>query len=228
MTRDEIITEAYRKIGALGDYETASSTQLSIGATNLNAIMEHYNVHGLQPWKITIVSPTCASWTSAGKTVGDGSTIDTGAKAERLLYAYRVDDNDDRLELNIETRAEFYSHPSLETTGVPLSVYYQPLVSTGTVKIWPLPNADWADANHVIELHFQVAMDEFANGSATPDIPAVWNMALIFELACALAPNYGLPPNERNLMERQRIRFLQEALDFQNEEGSMFIRPKRM
>lgn len=227
MTRDELITEAFRKIGVLGDYETASATQLSIGATNLNAIVLDFAADGMPIWKMTTVSPTMASWTSAGKAVGDGATIDTSGRAVKLISAVRVNDSDQRIEMKIQTRDEFLKNANLEETGIPQYIYFQPGITNGTVKIWPLPNTEWADADHSIDMDFHVEYDSFAGGSSTPDFPAHWNLTLIYQLAHHLTPNYGIPIQERNLLERTAMNLKAEALSIGNEEGSVYIRPGR-
>ena len=40
-----------------------------------------------------------------------------------------------------------------------------------------------------------------------------------------LAPEYGVPAEERNALRNDMIMFKQEALSAGSEEGSMFVRP---
>jgi hypothetical protein len=48
---------------------------------------------------------------------------------------------------------------------------------------------------------------------------------MIYGLADRLAPEYGVPLQDRQLLTQQAERFHQTALSFGMEEGSMFFQP---
>ena len=57
------------------------------------------------------------------------------------------------------------------------------------------------------------------------DFPPYWTEALIYGLSDRLAPEYGIPLQDRQLLTQQAERFHQNALLFGQEEGSMFFQP---
>lgn len=61
----------------------------------------------------------------------------------------------------------------------------------------------------------------FENG-----IPEYWLEAVIYGLAYRLSPDYGIPLQDRQLLMGEAARFLQEAVEFSNDDpGSLFLQP---
>lgn len=224
MTRNEIILEAYRKCG-FGNFETPTSTDYDVGATNLNAIILDFVADGMQIWKRVKYTVDMSDITTvSGATVGDGQTIDTGAKPVRLVSANRVYDST-VVPLEIYERERWFQIPTPSQTGAPNAVYLDTGKTTGKMYCWPLPDSDW-QTNGTFEFDIVSEFDETASSSDVPDFPSHWNMALIYALAAALAPNLGLPLNERTALERQAERLHMRALSNDNEYTSIYIKVK--
>lgn len=230
ITRDQLISSALRKCGALGETETATSAQLNAGATALNALIKAFSTDGMQLWKLeTVVEPFTSFPDTTPVTVGAGvgPTIVTSKSPLKLLGAYRqLIADETKTELGIYTRAEWLNIPTATTEGAPLAVYFQPLKTTGLLSIWPLPDATW-QADGQLLLDFHVAVTETTTGTDVLDFPDHWEQTMIYSLAQRLAPEYGVPIAERQLLTQDSERFRKEALDFSNEEGSVFLRPSQ-
>lgn len=227
-TRDQLITDALRKCGALGDGETAASAQISAGASAINPLIKAWAAHGLQIWKIERVTEPMSSFVDdSALTVGVGQTIVTTNHPLKLVNAWREHTVDETVtELHIATRQRYLGNPTPTTTGTPVEVYYQPLKTTGQISLWPVPDTDWSTNGNLL-LDFQVQFTETSTGSDVIDMPDHWEEALIYALAVRLAPEYGVPINERNLLKIDAKEALDLALSFSGEEGSLFIYPER-
>lgn len=227
-TRDEIITAALRKCGALGDGETASTEQVNAGASALISLVKAFAADGMQIWKIEQVTAACSLFPdSQGESVGVGQTVVTSTAPLKLIGAWRSEiATGQRSPLAIWTRQEYMDMANPETTGAPIAVYFQPVKTTGVLHVYPVPDsvhvADWE-----LILDFQTQYTEITSSSTVLDFPDHWEQTLIYSLAQRLAPEYGVAINERNLLTQDSERFRQEALAYSNEEGSVFLRPNR-
>lgn len=228
ITRDQLVSSALRKCGALGDAETATSAQLAVGATALNALIKAFSTDGMQLWKLeTVVEPFSSFINTTPVSVGVGQTIVTSKAPLKLLNAYRqLAADETKTPLDIYTRAEWLDITTPTSEGAPLAVYFQPLKSTGTLAIWPLPDTTW-QADGQLLLDFHVAITETTTGTDILDFPDHWEQTIIYSLAQRLAPEYGVPIAERQLLTQDSERFRNEALSFSNEEGSIFMQPSR-
>lgn len=57
------------------------------------------------------------------------------------------------------------------------------------------------------------------------DFPAYWTEAVIYGLTYRLAPEYGVPLQDRQTLAAEAKRFLDEALEYSTEDSSLFIQP---
>ena len=227
-TRDQIITAALRKCGALGDTETATSGMISAGAAALVALIKARITDGLQIWKLEKVIEPFSSFTDTTPvTVGVGQTIVTTNSPLKLLGAWRRETATEiTTPMDVISRQEYFRVPNPAAEGAPLQVYYQPLKTTGVLNIWPLPDATWqADGELVLDFH--VKFTEVTTGTDVLDMPDHWEQAIIYELAVRLAPEYGVPINERQMLKLEADEYKKEALDFSQEEGSIYFAPDR-
>lgn len=225
-TRNEIITDALRKCGALGEKETPTTEQYNAGASALNSLIKAFAADGMQIWKIEqVVKDFSAFTTSAAVTVGVGKTVVTSNVPLKLIGAWRqLTASELKTPLEIYTRQEYMDIPDPAAEGAPLAVYFQPLKTDGSLYLWPIPDSTW-QADGRIVLDFQVQYTATTAGTDVLDFPDHWEQTLIYSLAQRLAPEYGVSINERNLLTQDSERFRQEALFFSNEEGSIFLRP---
>jgi hypothetical protein len=72
---------------------------------------------------------------------------------------------------------------------------------------------------------YQRPFEDFDAAIDEPDFPQEWFDALKYGLATRLAPEYGVPATERQLLTAEMTRIKQEALSMGMEEGSIFFQP---
>jgi hypothetical protein len=92
----------------------------------------------------------------------------------------------------LETRDQYSAIPDKTTTGDwPSKAFYEPTMNTGTLLVWPVPNA-----TRTMKLQAVVPVTEFALVSTTVALPPGWQKALTANLALELAPEYEVSPSD--------------------------------
>jgi hypothetical protein len=222
-TRDEIIDSALRKAAGIGDWETVSAVQLAKAAFLLNSIIKSYHQIGMPIWAHRTVEIPCIHFDTDGKvTLGIGEVIDT-PKPLKITQCF-MDIDDTLRELYITDRQTFHSFAHSPLLGAPSMIYYQPERAVGQLYVYQRPDT-YHQTNGTLILHHQTTLQDVDVSADELDFPVEWILLMIYELACHIAPDYGLPIQERNLLEATRARLKKESLDFDTEEGSVYIQP---
>jgi hypothetical protein len=230
-SRDSIISAAFRKIGALGDYETIDSTRLNIGIAALNPMIKALAAQGMPLWAISEKYIAMSNWASnPSVTIGPGATINQTDKPLKILQAVRRDNSVTSqpldVPLEITTYEDYQALSSKKASGAPIKLFYLPGAYTGTISLWPMPDSFW-QTNGQLYIRYHRQFQDFDSSSDEPDFPVEWHEALIYQLALRLAPEYGLSLNERMVLKKEADSILEAALSFGTEEGSLFIVPAR-
>lgn len=238
ITRDEIIVAAFRKIGALGDYETIDTARTNAGIAALNPMIKTFMNQGMQVWCTQDVRVSMSSFiggpslalTSGNTTVvtGDGAGLGMAFQPLKVLKAIRRDNSNPALPIDIEmdllTADEYLMQSSKNATGAPSMLFFKPFRSATNISLWVAPDSYWQTNGQVI-LRVQRQIMDFDSATDNPDFPSQWFEALIYGLATRLAPNYGLSLEDRKLLIAEAKDIIKQATDFDQEQGSMFIVP---
>lgn len=223
MTRTQVITGALRKLGALPSGGAPSAAQTSDAADALNALIKAFQADGMPVWAIDSTTFTVTSGIST-YTIGPGETIDIPAAPLKVLQAQRTLLGGENVPLQLKSRYDFNALPISDTiTGTPVALYYQPLstngIPTGSIHVWPNPD----DSTTVITLDYQRPFDDMDGANDNLDFPSYWVMALIYNLAWALSPEFGIPVTERTALQKEALYWKEEALSYGTEEGSIYF-----
>lgn len=221
-TRADIIKSALRKAGALGDWESPTSEQTTAAALALQMLVKAWQVQGMPVWVIKEQSIPSTNLAGGTVNIGLGQTINV-AKPLKVLQAFlRRDDLDTPLDIWDRWNYNTLVNHSIE--GTPTIIYYQPLLTYGTLHCYPLPDAATQTATSVV-IHYQAMFEDMDSDSNDLSFPPEWTKAVTYQLAVDLAPEYGLSINERQQLKMEAKEFKEEALSFGTEEGSLFIQP---
>lgn len=227
-TRSQVIKGALRKIGVLPSGGTPTANQTSDASDALNAIIKTLQADGMPVWAMATTSFTVSSGINT-YSIGPGLTVNVPATPLKVVQAQRTILNGENVPLDIRDRYDFNALPINSTvTGTPVALYYQPLSSTtggptGTVNLWPNPN----DSTTVITLDYQRPYSDMNADTDNLDFPSYWVTPLIYLLAWSLAPEYGIPPIDRGVLQKEAEYWHQYALSFGAEEGSVFMTPSK-
>lgn len=175
-------------------------------------------------------------WTTInGAPSGDTVTITaalTGASAiSNVVYAYttqivrplrvidarRKDTSD--VPIDVVSRNEYFNLPNKTNNGSINQVYYDPQLTTGKLYIWPTGNT----ATDKIEIDLMLPIEDFDSSNIDPDFPQEWLLALKWNLASHLGPEYGLDLKRQYYLDGKAEKFLNSVLDFDAEGGSVYF-----
>lgn len=226
-SRDFVITEAFKKINALGNFETLDTPRLNDGINALNPLVKHLATMGMPLWAIDeLTIPFSTLSTVGGASIGLGQSVNSVAPL-KVLQALRKDTTTGYdVPMTIYTYEDYENLSNKAANGAPISLFYQPKGAVGALKVWLLPDSYW-QTNGSLYIRYQRPFQDSGSATDTPDFPVEWHRTLILGLACDLAPNYGLDVTQRQQLEKKYKDSLDEILGFSGEEGSLFVHPTR-
>ena len=225
LTRNQFIEAALRTLGVLALDQTPSATEYTNALVKLNALIGEFRVKGLQVWQRTSYTMSLTNGTSSYN-IGSGQTLNTPYPLH-LLQAVRLDANSGtRITIDIIADYNFNLLPS-NSSGVPIQVTYQPKMNMGVIKVWPTPDS-YAATNVTLLLTYLRPLEYFSASTDTADFPEEWVSAIIYGLAVRLAPEYGVPLQDRSLLIKEAEQYLKVAEDNAFEDASIFFQPSRL
>lgn len=226
-TRDQLITDALEKAGGLGVNETASANQITRASSALYSLLKTFHTKGMPLWKLKQYSFAMNLFTNGYASLGYSCTLNTAGHPLKVISAQRYDNiSETTIDLHIDTRYEYFVIPSVNIESVPTQIYFKPTATFGEVYLWPRPDTYW-QTNGTLLIDIQEPTNTLTAGTDLPDFPNEWEEAIIYGLADRLAPNYGLPIQERQMLKADAKERLDDALSFGNEEGSVYIHPAK-
>lgn len=221
LTGDQLVNAAMRKLAVLGDGQSPSATQLANGTQALNVMLKTFTVKGMPLWATTERTLTMTATNSY--TYGIGQTYNFPSPLKVISARLEETTGGAIIPLDIITRDRFVIL-NTETTGRPTSLWHEPKNQISVLHLWPIPDTTTI-SDYTLKFVFQRPFEDQVSGSDTIDFPQWWMEAVIYGLAHRLAPEFGIPLADRKLLATEAEYFLQEALSFGTEEGSLYFQP---
>jgi hypothetical protein len=218
LTRNQLIESALRKLGVLAEGQTPSTQNYADGMMALNTVISQLRAVGMPLWARSeyTFTPTTNTYT-----IGTGMTLSTPFPV-KLLQAFRTDTGA-KIPLEIVAREDFNILPT-SSNGSPIKINYQPFVNYGTISLWPTP----ASTNTAtVTLVYQRPYQYFTTSTETMDFPEEWYTAIIYHLAVRLAPEWGVPLPDRQMLMQEAKMYTEDAAMVGQEDGSFFVMPER-
>jgi hypothetical protein len=218
LTRNQIIESALRKLGVLAEGQTPSTQNYADGMMALNTVISQLRAVGMPLWARSeyTFTPTTNTYT-----IGTGMTLSTPFPV-KLLQAFRTD-TDAKIPLEIVAREDFNILPT-SSNGSPIKINYQSFVNYGTISLWPTPTST---NTATITLVYQRPYQYFTTSTETMDFPEEWYSAIIYHLAVRLAPEWGVPLPDRQMLMQEAKMYTDDAMSVGQEDGSFFIQAER-
>lgn len=119
------------------------------------------------------------------------------------------------------TRQEYMQQPTKDSTGTIIQLYYSPQLGNGRLFVWQTAQ----DCNQVAYFTFDRPLQISDDQIDSPDFPSEWRMTLKWNLAKQLLPGYTIPPDTAQTIKENAAQSLEEALDFDEETGSLYVMP---
>ncbi len=216
LTRDQIITRAYAKIGIPGEGNTLTTNQISDGAEALNSVVALAVTDGMPLWKRT-TEQLALSTTSQQYTL---------TNAIKVVDVFLRDTSGSQYSIKGKSLYDFMALPR-NSQGVPVHWQFTPSIQGGTLQLWPLTSDSTSVSTKTIQVVYQKEFDGFVSGTDTADFPAYWLQALVYKTAVLLAPEHGVPLNDRQALKAEAQEYWALASSYGDEASSFFIQPEK-
>lgn len=221
--RDDIIKSALRKLGVLAQGQTPTTEDYTNASIALNMLVAEYRTIGMPLWSRKTYSFNPVASTQSYN-IGIGQTLNT-AYPLHILQAFRQDSgNSTRINMEVSSNYDLNLYPT-NSGGTPIQLSYQPMINYGVISVWPVP--DSTATTSTITIVYTAPFDYFDSSTDTMDFPEEWYKAIVYGLAVDLAPEWGIPLEDRQVLAREAKQYLDNAKDYGFEDGSMFIQPER-
>jgi hypothetical protein len=217
LNRNDLIERAYAKLGIPGEGNTLSTQQYTDGNTALNSVIALAQTDGMSLWKRT----------TAQVTPSTTSQVYTIANAVKIAGLFLRDTGGTQYELQNKSLYDFMRLPR-NAIGIPTHWTWQPSIEGGTVSIWPLTSDSSTVSTKTIQIIYQKEFDGFDSTTIdTLDFPAYWTLAIVYKTAVILAPESGIPLEDRKQLQQEANEYWKRASDYGDEDGSFYIQPDR-
>ena len=221
VTRDDIIKGALRKIGVVAQGETPTSDQITEASFALNLMVKAWEADGMPLWALrTTAIPLTAGVNTYN--IGITKTVNIDKPLKVIQAWIRDTTSNVDTPMRILTKQEYSILGNKTTPGKPIQIYYEPLSDYGVLHVFPTP-ASIDASNNQIYITYQRPYEDFNIATDTPDFPQEWYDAVVYGLAVRLAPEYGLPIDQRRVLSQEAMDIKLIAMSFGTEEGSLYL-----
>lgn len=218
LTRDQLIVRAYAKLGIPGEGNSLSAAQIADGDECLNTVVALAVTDGMPLWKrlTTTVTPS---------TTSQAYTLPNAVKVSQVVLRDVLGGS--QYALQNKSLYDFNNLPNL-SVGVPVHYRFAPAIEGGVVYIWPQTSDPATVSAKLIDIVYQKEFDGFVATGNTPDFPAYWTAALVYRTAVMLAPENGVPLQDRQMLMQEASNYWSTASAYGDEDGSFYIQPDRV
>lgn len=223
-TTGTILEEALRKLGVIEESVSITSAQISDATPTLEMYLKSLGNYGLMVWKVQKVNKTAVAGTASY------TPSSTYRYTEITDVQWRDSDGNDS-PLTMISREEYSRIPDKDAAGQPTQCWYDKdsVVGSDLLYVWPVPDSSNAGNGEVIvitgTIPIQDADDSSPDGTYDIDLPAEWLEAVAYGMAVRLAPSYGIPLEDRMMLNREYKDILKQTLAFDRETESVYFRP---
>lgn len=195
LTRNQLIEQAYRKIGVVVQGESMTAEQLADAVIRLNLILKEWESDKVFLWREHLVSVSLVVGT-------DSYAAETDPAIHWIDRAYLRRDNRDTALEYLSWR-EFQDIYDKTTEGRPTTYSFD--ARNRRIHLWPVPS----EADTLRYLAITSLKDWTAEGSSG-EFPARWQRPLLYTLAADLAEDYA-DVNMAMTLQRQAVNSYMKA-----------------
>lgn len=183
-TAQTIIDRALRLIGAIASGESPTTAESNDGLTALNAMISSWQTEKLNVYAFVDTAFTLVA-TDASYTVGPSGNFNLTPRPPKIEQVY-VRANSIDYPVELIDYAKWNSIPDKTSdSDIPIYAYYEPTLTTGTLQLWPVPNA--AYSLHIVTW---TTLAELAALATSISLPQGYERALAYNLAIEVASEY--------------------------------------
>lgn len=194
MTWAELILQALRRSGVVGQGQTPSAEDTNGCVVELQLMIDEWRV---QRWLVpNLISPSKVSTGATSYTIGTGGDFDV-PRPDRIEYAFarqltsnapgQVD-----YSLILISAREDYDRIALKSmTGFPAYLFYDSAYPLGNLFVWPIPQA----STYSIFVTIKSNLDSPTGSTIaqTINLPGIAISAIMWNLTARIRPQYQMP-----------------------------------
>jgi hypothetical protein len=213
LVTNELIDEAYDLIGIGSEGEAITADMYARAKRSANLIIKSW---GAKPhlWLKTERSVTLIADTASYALTPKPMRV---TSVRRRITTGALD-----TPMNELAREEYFDMPNKTQSSVPVSFYYDPQATTGTLYVWPRPSAATA-ASMTLQLTYLRRMEDFVGSSDDGDFPQEWLEAFTTALAVPLARKYA--PDRLTEAKALADELFANLSGFDHEPASLYLQP---
>lgn len=188
MIVQDVVTGSLRLLGVYGAGDTPEPEDLADGLITLNEMLNDWNSQHLAVYVIVNrILPLTA--TTGIYTIGPGGTFDY-PRPVKIESAGIIQSNGLRTDLKLDTSAEWGMIPEKTVAGrLPLRMYNNNDYPLAALRFWPVPSQ-----NCQLDLYAWDELEDALILTDDFDLPPGYLRAVRYNLAVAIAPEYGRDP----------------------------------
>lgn len=209
-TRNEIITQAYRKCGAIGADASPDAGRLAEGVRALNQLVKSWQALHVFLWTEKYIQVELTASTAT-------YSLSTDPTVLAVEQAFRRDENDEDTKIQLIPWREYQEILDKGEEGEPIKVTidYQ---REPTLYVYRVPST--AYENYKIQLFAITKLKDFDSASGTGDFPVRFEKAMVYGLAADLSDSELVPLKEREWLAEKAERefFRAKASDYERVE----------
>jgi hypothetical protein len=170
-------------------------------------------------------SATLANSGGSGYSVGDVLTVQGGAfGTAATITVNSVINTYTDIPMTLISQQEYNILGSKFSTGTTNSVFYQPFVDYGKLKIFLTPDAN-TSSYYQLHLTVQRPIMDVNKPNENFDFPSEWFLALKWALMAELASDYDKTLQDKGYFDQKAMMLKNELMDWDIEWASTFFQP---
>jgi hypothetical protein len=218
LSANQFIEKAFHRLGKASEGEAMTPRMYEDGRSSLNLILKAI---GAEEHLFTKQERTLALVASTAAYV-------LTPKPLRVLSIRRRQDAID-VPMNEMARQDYFDQPNKTgSPSIPVSWYYDPQTTTGTLYVWPAPSTQ-AAADVTLQITQLRRIEDILASNDDLDVPQEWQHGLIWILANDLETEY--PVNDARLAKKigdQAGFWWSRAQSFDTEPASIYLQPEML
>jgi len=217
LTATEIVEAAFAVLGVAQEGETMTARMLSDGLRALNLMLKTWGTNE-HLWLKTDGTVTMVA-SQAAYTL-------SSPKPMRVLDVTRVTSDGIETPLNELSWREYSDLPNKTgSPSIPVSYYYDPQLSTGTLYLWPAPSSTTV-ADFTMDMTYLRRISDMDASNNDLDMPQEWLETVQWNLAKRLMTQYPVnDPNLAQMVIATAVELLDQLRGWDNETASIYLQP---
>lgn len=140
----------------------------------------------------------------------------------RILDMRNIDLNNNKNSVSMEMIGydQYFNIPVKVTDGRPLNFYYDKLLDSGVLYVFPRPD----NVDVLLEFTYHEAIEDVDSSTNSMDFPTEWTLPLIYGLATELCVAFG-KFEELKIVKPLADQYKQIVREFDNDEEPFFLLP---